>query len=37
MSVYWKPTLIWFIDKVRVMNPIQMEVKGIRPQIPRQK
>ena len=31
MSVYWKPTLIWFIDKVRVMNPIQMEVKGIRP------
>lgn len=31
MSVYWKPTLIWFIDKVRIMNPIQMEVKGIRP------
>lgn len=30
-SVYWKPTLIWFIDSVRVMNPIQMEVKGIRP------
>ena len=31
MSVYWKPTLIWFIDAVRVMNPIQTEVKGIRP------
>lgn len=30
-SVYWKPTLIWIIDAVRVMNPIQMEVKGIRP------
>lgn len=30
-SVYWKPTLIWVIDKVRVMNPIQTEVKGIRP------
>ena len=30
-SVYWKPTLVWYIDKVRVMNPIQMEVKGIRP------
>lgn len=30
-SVYWKPTLIWYIDKVRVMNPIQTEVKGIRP------
>lgn len=30
-SIYWKPTLIWFIDKVRIMNPIQTEVKGIRP------
>lgn len=30
-SVYWKPTLIWVIDAVRVMQPIQTEVKGIRP------
>ena len=30
-SVYWKPTLIWIIDKVRILNPIQTEVKGIRP------
>ena len=30
-SVYWKPTLIWYIDRVRVMNRIQTEVKGIRP------
>lgn len=30
-SVYWKPTLIWFIDEVRVMNRIQTEVKSIRP------
>ena len=30
-SVYWKPTLIWIIDAVRVMRPIQTEVKGIRP------
>ena len=30
-SVYWKPTLIWIIDAVRVMNPIQTETKGIRP------
>lgn len=30
-SVYWKPTLVWIIDKVRVMNPVQTEVKGIRP------
>lgn len=30
-SVYWKPTIIWRIDDVRVLNPIQTEVKGIRP------
>ncbi len=30
-SIYWKPTLIWHIDQVRVMNRIQTEVKGIRP------
>jgi CRISPR-associated protein Cas5d len=29
-SVYWKPTIIWIIDAVRVMNPIQTasEVSG---------
>jgi len=30
MSVYWKPTLIWYIDKVRIMNPIRTEAVGIR-------
>ena len=30
-SVYWKPTLIWYIDKVRIVNRIQTESKGIRP------
>lgn len=30
-SVYWKPTLIWYIDAVRVINKIQTETKGIRP------
>ena len=30
-SVYWKPTLLWYIDAVRVLEPIQTEVKGIRP------
>lgn len=30
-SIYWKPTFIWHIDRVRVVNPIQTEVKGIRP------
>ena len=26
-SIYWKPTIIWIIDAVRVMNPIQTETK----------
>ncbi len=30
-SCYWKPTLIWHIDAVRVMNPIQTQSQGIRP------
>lgn len=30
-SVYWKPTIIWCIDEVRVMEPIQTESKGMRP------
>lgn len=30
-SIYWKPTITWIIDEVRVMNPIQTEVKGMRP------
>lgn len=30
-SVYWKPTIIWYIDAVRVMNQIATETKGIRP------
>ena len=30
-SIYWKPSLVWIIDAVRVINPIQMESKGIRP------
>ncbi len=30
-SIYWKPTLLMVVDKVRVMNPIKMESKGIRP------
>ena len=30
-SIYWKPTIIWYVDAVRVMNPIQTETKGIRP------
>lgn len=30
-SIYWKPTIVWIIDQVRVMNPIKMESKGVRP------
>lgn len=30
-SLYWKPTLIWYIDEVRVMNKIQTQSKGMRP------
>lgn len=30
-SVYWKPTIVWYIDKVRIMNVVQTEVKGMRP------
>ncbi|MDD6461826.1 MAG: type I-C CRISPR-associated protein Cas5c [Bifidobacteriaceae bacterium] len=30
-SIYWKPTFVWIIDRVRVMNRIQTEGKGIRP------
>jgi CRISPR-associated protein Cas5d len=30
-SIYWKPTLLMVIDEVRIMNPIKMESKGIRP------
>ncbi|WP_277679708.1 type I-C CRISPR-associated protein Cas5c [Gracilibacillus dipsosauri] len=30
-SIYWKPTLVFVIDALRVMKPIQMESKGIRP------
>ena len=30
-SIYWKPTFTWYVDRVRVMKPIQMETKGIRP------
>lgn len=29
-SIYWKPTIIWFVDAVRVMKRIQTESKGIK-------
>lgn len=30
-SVYWKPTIIWVVDEVRIINLIQTESKGVRP------
>lgn len=30
-SIYWKPTIIWFVDEVRVMNAIRTESKNMRP------
>ncbi len=30
-SCYWKPTFIWYPDKLRVMHTIETESKGIRP------
>jgi len=30
-SVYWKPTIVWEVEKIRVMKPIQTESKGIKP------
>lgn len=30
-SIYWKPTFIWYIDALRIMNKIQTESKGIKP------
>jgi CRISPR-associated protein Cas5d len=30
-SIYWKPTLIWVIDEVRIMKPIRTQTKGTKP------
>lgn len=30
-SVYWKPTIIWIVDKVRVMNRIRTQSKSAKP------
>ncbi len=31
-SIYWKPTLIWVIDDMRVMKRIRTQTKGTKPQ-----
>jgi len=30
-SVYWKPTIIWCIDSVRIMNPIKTQTRSVKP------
>lgn len=30
-SIYWKPTIIWHADKVRVMKPLRTQTKGTKP------
>ena len=30
-SIYWKPSIMWIVDAVRIMKPIQTETKGVRP------
>lgn len=30
-SIYWKPTIVWHIDSVRIMNPIVNESVNMRP------
>jgi len=30
-SIYWKPTLIWYVDQVRVMKPFRTQTKGTKP------
>ena len=30
-SIYWKPTLIWVVDSVRVMKRIRTQTKGTKP------
>ncbi len=30
-SIYWKPTIIWYVDKVRVIKPLRNQTKGTKP------
>lgn len=30
-SIYWKPSIIWHVDKVRILNPIRTQTKGTKP------
>lgn len=30
-SIYWKPTFIWYVDKVRVMKKLRTQTRGTKP------
>lgn len=30
-SIYWKPSFVWIVDKVRIMSPIRTEAKNMKP------
>ena len=30
-SIYWKPTIVWVVDKIRVMHKIKTESKNVKP------
>lgn len=30
-SIYWKPTIIWYVDRVRVIKPLRTQTKGTKP------
>jgi CRISPR-associated protein Cas5d len=30
-SIYWKPTFMWVIDRLRVLRPIRTQTKGMKP------
>lgn len=30
-SIYWKPSFIWHVDRVRVMKPLRTQTKGTKP------
>ena len=30
-SIYWKPTIIWHVDKIRIIKPLRTQTKGTKP------
>lgn len=30
-SIYWKPTIVWYVDRLRVMKPLRTQTKGTKP------